>query len=304
MAQRKSTISRPRTAPKRRKNRRHGSFLESKTLRTIIYVAVFITATIALWDSCRTTVSAGERLTDSIDSLQYVVIPDDIQAELINYPGFNVSFNASARQPNWVAWELTADEAASTYTDRKSSDFAPDPDVKGCPELSDYRRSGFSRGHMAPAADMRWSQKAMDACFLLTNISPQDAKLNGGAWGKLEDRCRVWAARDSSIIIICGPVLSDRLPRTIGKNRIPVPERFFKVVLAPYATPPRGIGFIMPNTKVEGGIAAAAVSIDEVEAITGFDFFSSLPDDIENRIESECNFPLWNNTTKRHKSRK
>lgn len=304
MARRNNTATRQRSANRRSNRRRNGSASQSKTLRNIIYAAVLIAAIIAFWNSCRTTASSHAKITGPVDSLQYVMMPEDIEAELIRYPGFNVSFNASARQPNWVSWELTADEAASTYTDRKSSDFAPDKNVDGSAELADYRRSGFSRGHMAPAADMRWSQKAMDACFLLTNISPQDAKLNGGAWGKLEDRCRAWAARDSAIIIICGPVLSDRITRTIGDNKIPVPERFFKVILAPYADPPRGIGFIMPNTKVEGGIAAAAVSIDEVEATTGFDFFSSLPDEIEDRIEAECNFPLWNNTTKRNHQRK
>ena len=174
-----------------------------------------------------------------------------------------------------------------------------DPDIDGCAQLADYRRSGYTRGHMAPAADMRWSQQAMDACFLLTNMSPQDNSLNSGAWGRLEERSRAWAARDSAITIICGPVLTDRLTRTIGKSRIPVPERYFKVIIAPFANPPRGIGFIMPNAKVEGGMAAAATTIDEIEAITGFDFFSTLPDHIENTIEAQSNLPQWNNTSKK-----
>jgi endonuclease G len=133
----------------------------------------------------------------------------------------------------------------------------------------------------------------MQACFYLTNMSPQAAALNSGAWKKLEDKCRDWAVRDSAIIIVCGPVLTDRITKTIGDTKVSVPTRYFKVILAPYANPPRAIGFIMNNGKVEGGMQQAAVSVDEVERITGFDFFSELPDDIENEVEAQCNFTLW-----------
>ncbi len=279
---------------------RRNSRRTSNTLRNIVYIAVIIAAAVAAFDSWRTSASSPAQLAPtSADSLRHVIIPADIPAQIIHYPGFTVSFNPEAHQPNWVAWELTADEATSTFTTRKTADFAPDPDIDGCAQLADYRRSGYTRGHMAPAADMRWSQQAMDACFLLTNMSPQDNRLNSGAWGRLEERCRAWAIRDSAITIICGPVLTDRLTRTIGKSQIPVPERFFKVIIAPYANPPRGIAFIMPNAKIEGGMAAVATTIDEIEAITGYDFFSSLPDQIENTIEAQSNLPQWNNTPKK-----
>lgn len=226
-------------------------------------------------------------------ALQIVSIPRSTPSEIIEYEGFTVSFNPKAHQPNYVAWELNEKEAYSTAFDRKNYDFASDPDVAGCATLQDYKNSGYSRGHMAPAADMKWSHEAMKNCFYLTNISPQKSDLNAGAWKSVEDKCRQWAKRDSSIIIICGPVLTDKLTQTIGATRVAVPERFFKVILAPYANPPRAIGFIMNNGYVEGGMQAAAVSVDEVERITGFDFFASLPDEIENEIEAECNFPLW-----------
>ena len=101
--------------------------------------------------------------------------------------------------------------------------------------------------------------------------------------------------RDSALIIVCGPILTDKLTRTIGDG-VTVPDRFFKVILAPYANPPRAIGFIMPNGRVSGGMQQAAVSVDVVEAATGYDFFSALPDDIVNQVEAECNFPLWSRT--------
>ena len=173
--------------------------------------------------------------------------------------------------------------------------FDVDPAVRGSAELADYRRSGYDRGHMIPAADVKWDAEAMRESHLLTNVCPQDHKLNAGAWATLESNCRQWARRDSAIIIICGPVLSDYMPRSIGRDGrvIPVPERFFKVLLAPYTTPPRGIGFLMANGPVGGGVQNAAVTIDEVEAVTGYDFFSALPDEIEDEVESQCAYHQW-----------
>lgn len=241
-----------------------------------------------------TVTTASIYSDDEIRQMMMVTTPDATIEQIIDYPGFIVSFNKKHHQPNWVAWELTPDEVRTNIVGKRSDRFAPDPKIDGCPDLSDYRGSGYDRGHMAPAADMKWSADATDACFLLTNMSPQANSLNANAWRVLEERCRTWALRDSNIIIICGPVLTDKIKKRIGESKVSVPERYFKVVLAPYADPPRAIGFIMPNSKVNGGVQATAVPVDKVEQITGFDFFSALPDDIENKIEAQCNFPQWN----------
>ena len=122
---------------------------------------------------------------------------------------------------------------------------------------------------------------------------PQRHTLNGGPWSTLENNCRAWARRDSVIVIVCGPVLTDRLTETIGNSHVIVPERYFKVVLAPYSKPPRGIGFVMPNGDVPGGVQTTAMSIDDVEAITGLDFFTNLPDSIEAEVESQNRYQTW-----------
>ena len=147
---------------------------------------------------------------------------------------------------------------------------------------------------MAPAGDMKWSRQAMLDSHYLTNICPQTHQLNGGRWSTLEMKCREWARRDSLIIIVAGPVLSDELPRAIGDSQVSVPERFFKVILAPFANPPRAIGFIMPNSANIDGLETLTMPVDRVEQITGLDFFASLPDSIENQIESRTNFRDWN----------
>lgn len=213
-------------------------------------------------------------------------------AEMLHYPGFDIYYSNEHRQPYYVAWSLSPEQVRTVNVTR-SDNFRPDPSVAAGSDLSDYRRSGYDRGHMAPAADFRFSQEAQESTFLLSNISPQHHDLNTGAWKNLEDQCRNWAERDSTIYIVCGPILTDYLDRSIGRNKVTVPMRYFKVVLAPYADPPRAIGFIMPNTRVDGGVQASAVTVDQVEEITGYDFFSSLPDDIENMVESHAKYSEW-----------
>ncbi len=224
-------------------------------------------------------------------SLEDVRVPENVAQHMVEYPGFKVNFNPDMHVPNYVVWELTAEECGGT--EKRLSNFFKDADVPGCATPEDYRKSGYTRGHMAPAADMKWSAEAMRASNYLTNICPQAAAMNSGGWSTLEENCRAWARRDSAIIIVAGPVLTDRMPLHIGKSRVVVPERFFKVVLAPYADPPRGIGFLMPNGKVQGGVQSHAVSIDEVEAVTGMDFFSALPDSIEQIVERQNSYPRW-----------
>lgn len=224
-------------------------------------------------------------------TLLEVKIPQSVPSEAVSYRGMEISFNPELHIPNWVAWELTADEVGGT--EPRYNKFMSDNRVSGCPQLGDYSYSGYDRGHMAPAGDMKWDPEAMRETFYLTNICPQAKTLNTGAWKRLEEKCRQWAQADSAIVIVSGPVLSDAPLEYIGNSRVAVPARFFKVIISPYANPPRGIGFIMPNSRVEGGMQRAAVSIDEVEALTGYDFFSALPDSIEKIIESQCDFNRW-----------
>lgn len=225
--------------------------------------------------------------------LMTVVSDNGQPSSLIEYEGFTVSFNPELHIPNWVSWELTGKETLGQ--EPRYNRFMQDEATAGCPEPGDYSYSGYDRGHMAPAGDMKWSKSAMRETFYLTNICPQAKSLNTGSWKKLEEKCRIWAQTDSAIYIVCGPVLADEPREYIGKTRVAVPQRFFKVIASPYANPPRGIGFIMPNENVEGGMQKCAVTIDEVEALTGLDFFSQLPRDVETAIESQKNFNLWSN---------
>lgn len=227
----------------------------------------------------------------SVEELMKVTVPDSTPEILLPMNGFKVSFNPAKHLANYVIWELTEDKANGTHPRR--SEFHSEPGVDGCPTLDDYRRSGYDRGHMAPAGDMKWDSLAMYDSHSLVNICPQDHSVNSGRWNSLEMKCREWAGADSVIIIACGPVLTDRMPVEIGETHVPVPERFFKIILAPYAIPPRAIAFLIPNSPVPDGLEDLVVTVDQVEEITGLDFFSALPDDIEADIEQKSNYRQW-----------
>ena len=230
--------------------------------------------------------------TDISSKLEIPTDPQNRPDIRLKRTGYTASYNKDYKTPNWVGWELTRKE--TTGQEERKNRFLPDPDVPAPrAEHDDYTNSGYDRGHMAPAADMKWSAAAMSDCHYLTNIAPQAQPLNTGAWATLEENCRSWAIRDSAIYVVCGPILTDMAMRHIGKSGVSVPQRYFKVVIAPYANPPRGIGFIMPNRRVAGGVQATATTIDHIEAITGYDFFAALPDEIETTIESQSNYPLW-----------
>lgn len=287
----------PKKQPNKRKagrTRKRRPASDASTKRLAWIMALAVTAAIAYLVASAT--KPGHNPGHNAGDLTAVITNPNLPETLLRYEGMTISFNPDTHQPNWASWELLASEATGDAP--RSDSFAPDPEVEGCATLSDYRRSGYDRGHMAPAGDMKWDSKAMEETFFLSNICPQVKSLNTGSWKNLEEKCRLWAQIDRRIYIVCGPVIDDKPLELIGESKVWVPKRFFKVIIAPYSTPARGIGFIMPNGKVVGGMQACAVTIDEVERVTGHDFFASLPDDLENELESQCNFHQWSTMRK------
>lgn len=227
----------------------------------------------------------------STERLDYARVPENMKEQLVEYEGFLVSFNEDNKTPNWVAWELLDSETEGNVG--RYDKFWQDENVRGCPQTSDYTRSGYDRGHLCPAADQKWSEEAMVDCFSLANIAPQDHALNAGAWQTLEKKERQWAKRDSAIVIIAGPIYEDADQKRIGEAGVRVPGAFFKVMIAPYLDEPRGIGFVYPNMTSPGNMKDYSMTIDQVEEITGIDFFPNLPDDLETIIESTASFKEW-----------
>ena len=224
-------------------------------------------------------------------ALEIPMIQSSTGGQILKRKGYTLSYNADYKTPQWVAWELTKKETKGK--EGRTNKFLPDPDVRGAKAYTgDYTKSGYDRGHMAPAADMKWSKKAMEESFLFTNMCPQNGNLNRGDWNEMEMACRKWAKKYGDLYIVCGPILYKGKHKTIGKNKVVVPEAFFKVVLRT-GDDPQAIGFIYKNTSGNRPKDSYVNTVDEVERITGIDFFPSLPDDVEKKVEAECDLGLW-----------
>jgi endonuclease G len=229
------------------------------------------------------------------ESLSRMEIPAPLTKspeQILMRKGYTVSYNKETKIPNWVAWHLTADHANGDAK-RPGSAFHEDQDVP-MPRANDYdyRKSGWSRGHMCPAGDNKWDAEAMYQSFLFTNICPQDERLNSGDWNQIEMSCRQWAIKYKDVYIVCGPILFHKQHETIGTDKVVVPEAFFKVVLCLNGKP-KGIGFICRNEVGHHPKNFYVNTIDQVERITGMDFFPNLDDATETAVESRADINEW-----------
>lgn len=208
------------------------------------------------------------------------------EEQMLQRRAYTTSYNRQTRLPNWVAWRLTADHAQGDVKRPRNAFHEDDEVPQPRATLADYKGSQWSRGHMCPAGDNKWDRQAMYESFLLTNMCPQDQSVNSGDWNDVEMKCRKWARKYGEIFIVCGPVIDSHTDYpTIGQNRITVPEAFFKVVLVG-GKHPKAVGFLCSNSKGHKDDNKRARTVDEIERITGIDFFAALPDDVENSVES------------------
>ncbi len=264
--------------------------LAKTTVKTALWIVIVFALIFLLGRFIYNDLYPAPKIEIQAQGLTDVKLPSGMKNVVCHYSGFTSYFNPETHIPNCVAYEIIESETTGDEPRKKS--FEADHTIDGCAESSDYRNSGYDRGHMAPAADMKWSKEAMEESFLMTNICPQVKSLNSGIWHRLEQRVREWAARDSSIIVVCGPIFTPGKPvEQIGEIGVAVPHRFFKALYAPGRN--IGIAFIFDNDKVKGELRKYAVTIDSVERETGLDLFYNLPDDIENEVENQCNYKLW-----------
>lgn len=222
---------------------------------------------------------------------------------VIDHTNYTLSYNKKYLVPNWVSWQLTSNEAIAKDVKRKDK-FKGDKAIEEAYRAENYDYSGelnhtdikLSRGHMAPFADMRFDETAAEECFLLSNICPQSAILNAGDWNTLETICREdWAINEGAVYIVCGPIFRDESPTTIGKkHKVAVPDAFFKVVLSTREGKEKAIGFIFENNNDKQPYQQSIRSVDEIEKITGYDFFHWLPNKTERKIEKKADLSEWN----------
>ena len=208
---------------------------------------------------------------------------------IVLHKGFALEYDDTHEQPRWVFYCLTKEQAKAKRN--LTNDFRPDPDVfRGSATLEDYLESGYYRGQLCPPTDMAWDASCMSETFLRSNTSPMDKKFRNSIWADCEKTINKWAQKHDSLYVVSGPVLRLGL-NTIGASCVSVPEYFYKVVYDPARL--QGIAVLVPNQKSSQAMKKFVVTIDSVEAVTGIDFFPSLPAEVEQKVEGVSNFKNW-----------
>lgn len=221
-------------------------------------------------------------------------LPTSTTGDVVRHKYYTLSYSENDEQAEWVAYVLTRKRLQMEWQDRPDL-FESDPLVRtGSATLSDYRGSGYDRGHLAPAADMAFNTTAIAETFYLSNISPQVRDFNHGVWKELEELSRDWAIKFNKLYVVTGPILKDGGKGEIGANRVTVPTAYYKILLDLSETNPKAIAFIVPNEVSYDPLFKYTVSIDEVEKQTGINFYPKLMSrELERELESNPNHDLW-----------
>ncbi len=221
-------------------------------------------------------------------SVEFLPVPAN---DIVRHTYYSLSYNENYEQANWVYYSLTDSMVFNSGQERKNSFKMDKSVVSVSAKSSDYTNSGFDRGHLCPAGDMDFNAVAMAESFLMSNISPQVPDFNRGVWKELEFQVREWATKERQLFVVTGPVFKDN-KGTIGKEEVVVPGYYYKIIYDP-TDEPKILAFVLPNEKSDRPLYDFAVTVDEAEKLTGFDFYSQLPDEIENRLEAKVQLAGW-----------
>ena len=227
--------------------------------------------------------------TSSFDFAWPAYSADD---QIVEHLAYTLSYDEKREQPEWVAYKLTAGQLQGDRVSR-TDNFREDPLIAtGTASLSDYKSTGYTKGHLAPAADFAWSLDAMKESFYMSNMSPQTPGFNRGIWKALEEQVRAWTLVHEELYIVVGPLYRGKVA-TIGNNKVAIPTAYFKAILD--ITPPevKAIGFILPNAKSDEDLESYVVTLDEIEKQANLDLFPILPDDLEKQLESKSDYTKW-----------
>lgn len=193
--------------------------------------------------------------------------------------------------PRWAAYKLDSLDLKGDAVRPKA--FSPDPSPElgnySLAEHKHYTGSGWVRGHMVPAGDLKHSQVAMNDSFYTTNICPMNLEFNNGIWKRLEERVRKWAIQFGQVYVITGPIIGDNKNGKVGTSDIVIPDAFFKAILIHYDDLYYSIGFVLFNEPAPKGcqLRDCSLTVDELEELTDFDFFAGLPKEIAYTVENQ-----------------
>ena len=219
------------------------------------------------------------------------LLPSSTTKQIVKHEYYTLSYNEKYEHAEWVAYQLKMNVVKNKNFKRPY--FIVDPKVgTGSADWRNYKNSGYDKGHLCPAGDMQFSLKAFNETFYTSNISPQDHDFNGGVWNRLEQKTRYWADKYGGVYVVTAGVLQGA-KKTIGIEKVLVPEYFYKIVLRKTAANMKMIAFLVPNKKSDNPLYSFVVSVDSIEAMTGIDFFPQLEDKLESQLEKSNDYKSW-----------
>lgn len=257
-------------------------------IAAVILVIVYAVNYIQDQDLKKKQVESGTQTKPTTNTF---FMPTSTTGQIVHHDGYSLSYSEPYEQAEWVAYELKKEHLSQNNFKRPY--FEIDQAVKtGAASWRNYKNSGYDKGHLCPAGDKRYSQKAHDETFLTSNITPQEHQFNAGIWNTLEQQTRYWAKRYDGVFVVTGSVLKGNLKR-IGAEQVAVPNLFYKVLLDYNNGAPKVIAFLVPHQDSNLPLQRFVVSVDHIENATGIDFFPELDDTIEDDIEATVNLEDW-----------
>ncbi len=260
------------------------------------------------WSTKQGTSNNSQDITLSDEKIEGAVksyFPESTTGEVVEHKYYTLSYSEEHEQAEWVAYKLTEDNLRKKRV-KRAKKFNPDKSIEGTSAYhNDYTRSGYTRGHLAPAGDMAFSEEAMRESFYMSNMSPQLKEFNGGIWRELEETVRNWAYDNDELYIVSGPVLKEgHIIKQIGRNEVSVPDLFYKIVLDIKGSDKKAVAFLMPNERSEKRIQEYIISIDELEELLGINFFADfLNPELEEELERSRTSKGWKFDNKKYKTR-
>jgi endonuclease G len=266
--------------------------MKRKPIYTII--AVIIVIGIYSYDHFLNTEEKTEIVKEGAtlkENTNEYFLPTSTTDQIVHHQNYSLSYSETHEQAEWVAYELKASHLSTI--NHKRPYFEIDKTVKtGAAHWRNYKKSGYDKGHLCPAGDRRFTKEAHDETFLTSNISPQEHQFNAGVWNRLEQKVRYWAKKNEGVFVVTGGILENNL-KTIGDENVAVPNQFYKVILENANGKIKVLAFLMDHKDSHLPLYNFVVSVDEVEALTGIDFFPELEDSIEGTLEASSSYERW-----------
>lgn len=262
--------------------------------RKLIYIIITLVFAVGfyIYDNYTTKLKTSDNIPVSVENgTDFDFLPTSTTNQIVHHNYYSLSYNETYEQAEWVAYALSKNQISNKNIKRPYFELDPKVSTKSA-HYNNFKNSGYNKGHLCPAGDRKFSEEAFNETFLTSNISPQLYEFNSGIWNRLEQKVRYWAQKHNQLYIITGGILSKDL-KTIGNEKVAVPNYFYKIILD-YQNPEiKAIAFLIPHQVSEKGLYQFVTSIDTIEEITAIDFFPKLPDTLENKLEKSSNYLNW-----------